>query len=343
MSFFKELKRRNVFKVAIAYIVLAWLVMQVADVILNNMDVPGWVFRVILLLLGIGFVLAIFFAWAFELTPDGLRREQEVEHPEPGTDEVSVEEPSTEAEKSIAVLPFPDMSAERDQEHFCDGLTEELLNVFTSIPDLRVASRTSCFAFKGKDVSIPDIAAQLDVSHVLEGSVRKAGNDVRITAQLIEVATDSHLWSEAYNRSLENVFEIQEEISVAIANELQVTLGTGQARNRPTDNIQAYQEFLRGRHLYQDRGGEQLDQAIVILKNVVATEPDYADAWANLAGASVVRSFQMKPASEYVSKSISGRQVASPQPASICWPLSRFMIPPVKVWPPGTAAAGCCC
>ena len=131
MSFFKELKRRNVFKVAAAYIVLAWVVMQVADVILNNMDVPGWVFRVILLLLGIGFPLAIFFAWAFELTPEGLRREHDVKRPVPDADELSVEEPPTEPEKSIAVLPFPDMSAERDQEHFCDGLTEELLNVFT--------------------------------------------------------------------------------------------------------------------------------------------------------------------------------------------------------------------
>ena len=176
------------------------------------------------------------------------------------------------------MLPFINMSNDPDQEFFSDGLSEEILNALVKVPDLRVISRTSAFAFKGKDVSIPDIAAQLDVSHVLEGSVRKAGNDVRITAQLIEVDSDSHLWSEAYNRNLENIFEIQEEISRAIANELQVTLGTTETSDRPTDDIEVYQAFLRGRHLYQDRGEENLDRAIEILKGVVDEAPEYAEA-----------------------------------------------------------------
>lgn len=283
MSFFKELKRRNVFKVAITYIVLAWLVMQVADVILNNMDVPGWVFQVILLLLGIGFPMAIFFAWAFELTPDGLRREQEVDRSEPGTDEVGAEEPSAEADKSIAVLPFPDMSAERDQEHFCDGLTEELLNVFTGIPDLRVASRTSCFAFKGRDADLPSVAAKLGVAHILEGSVRKAGNRIRVTAQLIEVSTDSHLWSETYDRELDDIFAIQDDIAARILEALKLKLGTQTLPDPTTHNVKAYEYFLRGRGYAMTRGDQDNERAIELFQKATEIDPEFLRAWSILA------------------------------------------------------------
>ena len=337
MSFFEELKRRNVFRVGIAYGVASWLLLQLTEVLTELLEIGPEVGKIVIVLLIVGFIPALIFAWAFEMTPEGIKREKDVDpqqsitsntgrkldraiigmlvlvagyfiwesrfkedtaqpaktiavEPKP---ELAAAAEAVNKQKSIVVLPFVNMSNDADQEFFSDGLSEEILNALVKIDDLRVISRTSAFAFKGKDVSIPDIAAQLDVSHVLEGSVRKAGNDVRITAQLIEVETDSHLWSEAYNRSLENIFEIQEEISKAIANELQVTLGSGKKTQRPTDDINVYQMFLRGRHLYQGRGAEGLDLAIKLLKEVVEKEPGYAEAWATLAGASSVRSFQL--------------------------------------------------
>jgi TolB-like protein/Flp pilus assembly protein TadD len=345
MSFFAELKRRNVVKVGIAYAVSTWVLLQITDIVSEIMALPDWAPKLILLILIIGFVPALIFAWAFELTPDGVKREKDVDRsqsitpktgqrlnktigallvialayiaydklavgtsnePAPAeqaaaeSSDVATEAPVPdedktaavdEGQKSIVVLPFVNMSNDPEQEFFSDGLSEELLNVLAQIKDLRVISRTSAFAFKGKDMDIPTIAAQLDVSHVLEGSVRKAGNDVRITAQLIEVATDSHLWSDAYNRKLENVFEIQEEISKAIAKELQVTLGTSGQAGKPTDNLEAWQLYLRGRHLYQNRGNAQLERSLELLKQAVALDPEFAEAWANLAAANVVYGF----------------------------------------------------
>ena len=342
MSLFAELKRRNVFRVGIAYAVTSWLLIQVSDILLESIGTPPWVMQTIFVVLAVGFVITLFFAWAFELTPEGVKREKDVDRSDsiaPRTGQklnlgivalllitlayvaydklvlddllesgpvATAELPATRAEvspdpeevteisepadtqKSIVVLPFVNMSSDPDQEYFSDGLSEELLNVLAQVKDLRVISRTSAFAFKGKDMDIPTIAAQLGVSHVLEGSVRKAGNDVRITAQLIEVATDSHLWSEAYNRNLENIFEIQEEISKAIAAELQVTLGTSANTGNPTDNLEAWQLFLRGRNLYQNRGEAQLERSVSLLKQAVALDPGFAEAWANLAAANIV-------------------------------------------------------
>jgi TolB-like protein len=213
-----------------------------------------------------------------------------------------------ENKKSIVVLPFVNMSNDPEQEFFSDGLSEELLNVLAQIKDLRVISRTSAFAFKGKDLDIPTIASQLDVSYVLEGSVRKAGDDIRITAQLIEVETDSHLWSDAYNRKMENVFEIQEDISKAIAAELQVTLGTSAGTGKPTDNLEAWQLFLRGRHLYQNRGEAQLARSMELFKQAVALEPEFADAWANLAAAIIVHAYSQEEGFEEMNRE--GRQAA---------------------------------
>ena len=355
MSLIRELKRRNVFKVGIAYLVSSWLLIQIADILLESIGAPAWVLQTIFVLLGVGFFIAVFFAWAFELTPEGVKREKEIDRsqsiapqtgkklnntilvlmalaigyllfdkfsapaqtgPDPLSRQTAGETTQasgksalipdnaiaggkTEAipdagQKSIVVLPFVNMSNDPEQEFFSDGLSEELLNVLAQIKDLRVISRTSAFAFKGKDVDIPTIAAQLNVTHVLEGSVRKAGDDVRITAQLIEVATDSHLWSDAYNRTLENVFEIQEEISKAIAAELQVTLGTSAKTGKPTENLEAWQLFLRGRHLYQNRGDAQLARAVELLKQAVEQDPEFADAWANLAAANVVLGYNQE-------------------------------------------------
>ena len=356
MSLFDELKRRNVFRVGIAYAVTSWLLIQVSDILLESIGAPPWVMQTMFVVLAVGFVIALFFAWAFELTPEGVKKEKDVDRnasiapktgrklnlgivallvvtlayvaydklvldglletpPELGSEpfsqqavgqtENSVEKRAltpveatpelvADTQKSIVVLPFVNMSNDPEQEFFSDGLSEELLNVLAQIKDLRVISRTSAFAFKGKDLDIPTIAAQLNVTHVLEGSVRKSGDDIRITAQLIEVATDSHLWSDAYNRKLDNIFEIQEEISKAIAKELQVTLGTGGRRSKPTDNLEAWQLFLRGRHLYQNRGVAQLARAVELLKQAVELDPDFADAWANLAAAGVVHGYNQE-------------------------------------------------
>jgi TolB-like protein len=347
MSLFNELKRRNVFRVGIAYVVGGWLLLQLTDVLSQLLDLPEVVGRIIVLLVAIGLPVALFFAWAFEMTPEGVKREKHVDRSQsitpqtgkklnntilvlmalaityllydkfsgaaqPGSDHFSqqtagemtepgeksalspLEANKDETQKSIVVLPFVNMSNDPEQEFFSDGLSEELLNVLAQIKDLRVISRTSAFAFKGKDVDIPTIAAQLNVSHVLEGSVRKAGDDVRITAQLIEVSTDSHLWSDAYNRKLENVFEIQEEISKAIAAELQVTLGTTGKTAKPTENLEAWQLFLRGRHLYQNRGLAQVARAVELLKQAVELDPEFADAWANLAAANVVVGYNVE-------------------------------------------------
>ncbi len=346
MSFFNELKRRNVFRVGIAYAVTSWLLIQVTDILFESIGAPPWVMQAMFVILAAGFVIALIFAWAFELTPEGVRKEKDVDRSQSiasntgqklnvtiaallllslsyiaydklfvtGTDNadntfvnestavasridspVIVKEPETaETKKSIVVLPFVNMSNDPDQEFFSDGLSEELLNVLAQIKDLRVISRTSAFAFKGKDLDIPTIAAQLDVTHVLEGSVRKAGDSIRITAQLIEVSSDSHLWSDAYNRKMENVFEIQEEISKAIAGQLQVTLGTTQMAGRQTENLEAYQLFLRGRHLYQNRGEAQVARSIELLKQAVELDPDFAEAWANLAAASMVHGYNQE-------------------------------------------------
>lgn len=285
MSLFKELKRRKVFKVAVAYVVLAWLVMQVSDVILNNLDVPGWVFEVILLLLAIGLPLAIFFAWAFELTPDGLKLDHKAENKEPETDRAIIKELPADSRKSIAVLPFPDMSAEHDQEHFCDGLTEELLNVLTSVPSLRVASRTSCFAYKGKDADLPSVAARLRVAHILEGSVRKAGNRIRVTAQLIEVSTDSHLWSETYDRKLDDIFAIQDDIAAHILDALKLKLGTQPLPDPTTHSAKAYEYFLRGRGYIMTRGDQDNQRAITLFQKATETDPEFLRAWSDLAEA----------------------------------------------------------
>jgi TolB-like protein len=362
LSLFNELKRRNVFKVSIAYIVMAWLVMQVADVILNNVDAPGWVFHVILLLLGIGLPFAVFFAWAFELTPDGLKREHEVDRSqskssqtgrkldyaiigvlivalayfaydkfvldpsrdsklvqaitEAAAEQVTGSNKADAAEKSIAVLPFVNMSDDPGNEYFSDGIAEELMNVLVKVAGLRVASRTSSFSFKGKDTSIPGIAKALNVDHVLEGSVRKAGNTIRVPAQLIDVRTDSHLWSGTYDRELADIFAIQDEISGQIVQALKVALRTGEQEamahaQKPTDNLEAYELYLRGRFAWQLRGEDNIRHAIDLFEQATELDPQFARAWSSLAAARMtLPSYSDAPGEEYFPLAVSAAQKA---------------------------------
>lgn len=338
MSIIRELKRRNVFRVAIAYIVMAWLVLQLADVVLNNINAPDWLFLVILLLLGIGLLLAIFFAWAFELTPEGIKREHQVDRSasitpttgrklnnltiflmalaigyfaydkfvlsdhrqveavesalQAGSDQageqVEVQAAESEMDKSIAVLPFVNLSSDSEQEYFSDGISEELLNVLAKIPGLHVTSRSSAFAFKGKEISIPEVASRLGVAHILEGSVRKSGTKIRITAQLIEAKSDKHLWSETYDRNLDDVFAIQDEISAAIVSELMTRLDfkvedPSLVTRKHNVNPEAYRSYLLAQHEINKRTVEGYMKAKTLLLRTVEQDPQFAPAYAALA------------------------------------------------------------
>ncbi len=326
MSLFNELKRRNVFRVGIAYVVIAWILAQVADLALENFESPDWVIKTLLFVLALGFPLALFFAWAFEMTPEGIKKEKDVDRSqsitpktgrkldyiiigfmavalvyfvwesrfqeqgsEPFSEQTASQENGAErVEKgsdpkaSIAVLPFADMSADGDQGYFADGISEELLNVLVRVEGITVASRTSSFAYRGQAANIRQIAEELHVNHVLEGSVRKSGNRVRITAQLIDAATDRHIWSDTFDRDLVDIFAIQDEIANAIVTALRSTLGisdTGKAVSvtAATDNLDAYELYLKGRALFIAR--DQLEESIRLLELAVELDPNFARAW----------------------------------------------------------------
>jgi len=279
-ALFRDLQKRQVIKVSIAYLIAAWLVLQLADVIFPAMHLPNWSMSLVLGLLVVGFPLAVVLSWVFDITPDGIRRAEEK------TQAVIAATPKGAALRdgpSIAVLPFPDMSAEKDQEHFCDGLTEELLNVLTRIPKLRVASRTSSFSFKGKKTDLKAAAEKLQVDHILEGSVRKSGNKIRVTAQLIEAATDSHLWSETYDRELDDIFAIQDDIAARILEALKCRLGTEPLGDATTEDPKAYEYFLRGRG-YAILGSERdRELATEMFQKAVDLDPAFLRAWIHLA------------------------------------------------------------
>jgi adenylate cyclase len=279
-DFFRELRERRVIRVGIAYLVGSWVVMQLADVIFPALGLPNWWITLVLGILAAGFPLALILSWMFDITPRGIKRSQGAALHEAAE---ATNKVTPASGPSIAVLPFPDMSAEKDQQHFCDGLTEELMNVLTRIPNLRVASRTSSFSLKDKDVDLKAAAQKLQVAHMLEGSVRKSGNRVRITAQLIEAATDSHLWAETYDRELDDIFAIQDDIAARILEALQCRLGTEQLPDPTTKNPKAYEYFLRGRG-YAISGGERdRELAVEMFQKAVDLDPGFIRAWSHLA------------------------------------------------------------
>ena len=336
MSLFNELKRRNVFKVGIAYIVVAWLVAQVLQLVFESFGTPAWAIKTVLVLLATGLPFALFFAWAFELTPEGLKRESEVDRSQSiaaqtgsklnltittlmvlalayfaydkfvlsedreaalveAATQAVIEQAPTEPElaanpeKSIAVLPFVNMSSDAEQEYFSDGISEELLNGLAKIESLKVAARTSSFSFKGQNKPIGEIAQVLGVEHILEGSVRKSGSQIRITAQLIRVSDGFHMWSETYDRELVNIFAIQDEITEAIVSELRVKLDVQtQIASTTTSNHEAYQEYLRGRYYWNLRTSSNIYQAVEHFERATQLDPSYADAWTGLGEAWVL-------------------------------------------------------
>lgn len=324
MTLLSELKRRNVLRVAIAYLAVSWLLIQIVETLFPVFGLSDALIRVAVILLAIGFPLVLIFSWLYELTPEGLKLEKNVDRSgslvhhtgkkldraiivvlalslayfatdkfvlDPARDAEREETVARQArsdalvrsygEHSIAVLPFVNMSDDASNEYFSDGISEELLNLLSKIPKLRVISRSSSFTFKGKDIDIPAIAAQLNVAHVLEGSVRKAGNQVRITAQLIEARSDTHLWSETYDRALDDIFATQNEIASAVVAQLKVTLLGDVPPAREIDP-EAYALYLQGRHLRRQRMPATIDKAQALLQQALSMDPDYAAAWDEL-------------------------------------------------------------
>ena len=275
MSFISELKRRHVFQVGFAYLVVAWGVAQVAELILDTYDIQLWVMQLILAVLGIGFPLTILCSWIFDLRWDGLHWEIELA---PNTMDSTIPAQKIEHE-SIAVLPFVNMSSDPEQEYFSDGISEELLNLLAKIPTLRVAARTSAFSFKGKDAEIPEIGRHLNVAHVLEGSVRKSGGKVRVTAQLIYAANGYHLWSETWDRTLDDIFAVQDEIAAEVVEQLNLTLLTFAPAISETDP-EAYALFLQARSLYRLYTAAAFEDAICLLDQTPDSAMAYAPAWA---------------------------------------------------------------
>ena len=321
LDFFAELKRRHVYRVGAAYAVVAWVLLQLVNNVAPILDLPPWIARAVLMFLVLGFPVALIFSWMFEASPDGLKRTapltpgmaQSARHswldgvlaaalvvvialvsyqqlaPTTGTRTAQQQAgvaPTASAQPgaiSIAVLPFVNLSSDKEQEFFSDGMTEEITSALAKVPNLRVVGRTSAFEFKGQNKDLRAIGQALSATHLIEGSVRKDGNEVRITAQLIKATDGTHLWTDSYNRELKGVFALQEEIASAIAGALQVPLGLRQGgtlvRNR-TDDLESYQQYLRARALFRARA---IPDAIAILEPAVARNPGYAPAWGLLA------------------------------------------------------------
>ena len=330
-SLFEELKRRNVFRVGLAYVVSAWILAQVADLALEAFGAPEWILKTTLIGLLVGFPIALVFAWAFEKTPEGLKLEKNVDRSQSITPitgkkmdrgiivalaiavvfllyKVNVEETPDavtenqtagiladdsndapgpkDSQPSVAVLPFADMSAAGDQEYFSDGLADTVLDALAQVRNLKVAARTSSFAFRGKQQDIREIGRLLGVSTVLEGSVQKAGNRLRVITQLIDVNEGTHLWSKTFDRTDEDIFAIQDEISAEVVKALKVSLGAEDAKRlaqRPTNDIQAFDLYLLGRHEFVKRTPEALRKAIGHFEQAVANDSNYALAYTGLA------------------------------------------------------------
>jgi TolB-like protein len=343
-TFFNELKRRNVVRVAVAYLILGWLVFQIAETLLPGFGAPEWIFKTLVLLVAIGFPFAVLFAWAFELTPEGLKKTGEVdvtasvtgstgkkinaviitslvvalvyfvwdrqqlidaangvaepvaaidEAPNPDADESNAPEPAdetTDKRRSIAVLPFVNMSSDAEQEWFADGLTEEILNSLARTPDLLVAARTSSFKFKGSGEDIPTIAESLGVEHVLEGSVRRSGDRLRVTAQLIRANDGFHLWSETFDRTMNDVIEIQEQVAIEIADALETAMdpeALARMVSTGTSSVPAYEAYLQGLaytgSALVSTDGYQYVSARESFEKAVAADPEFSLAHRQIA------------------------------------------------------------
>jgi TolB-like protein/tetratricopeptide (TPR) repeat protein len=317
MAFFAELKRRRVGKVAITYGAIAWAVTEASSVVLPALRLPDWTVTFVVVFLMVGFPVAMVLAWIFDVGPQGIERTEPLAGEpksahlrlrlaygavvlvlmaalgyllyERGFDRAH----ASEAHSSIAVLPFTNLSGDPGRDYFSDGMSEELLNLLARVPGLQVASRTSSFAYKGRNLDIREVGRELGVETVLEGSVRQSGDQVRITAQLIDAETGFHLWSETYDRRLADIFQVQDEIAAAIVDKLRIELAPQEQRlavrdKAPTQNVQAYEFYLQGRDVWKRRGEDNLRKAIDLYQRAIGLDPGFARAHAALASAYVV-------------------------------------------------------
>lgn len=302
-NFFSELKRRKVFKVGAAYLVVAWLAVQAASIGFPAFDAPPWALRVFILIALLGFPIAVVMAWVLDLTPEGVKLDADTSgskrlfavaallivlalgwyfYGQPSFRKGDVATPMVAEHNSIAVLPFANMSGNPNEDYFSDGMTEELLNVLAKVPQLKVVARTSVFQFKDKGGDVREIGRKLGVTNIVEGSVRRDGPDVRITAQLVRVSDGFHIWSETYDRKLESVFAVQDEIAKRVGAALTSSLGVAApvAARAPIDP-EAYDEYLKGRALLRSRS--DLPSAIAHLKAAVTKAPEFAAGWSSLS------------------------------------------------------------
>ena len=318
-NFLTELKRRNVYKVAAAYAVVAWLLIQAASILFPAFDAPASAIKILVIVLVLGFPIALAFSWAFEITPEGIKRESEIAPNESITRRTGrkivgitiavaavagglfvfqllrprLTSPNAVSassgivsDKSIAVLPFDNLSRDPDNAYFCEGVQDEILTRLAKVADLKVISRTSTQHFKSTPENLPQIATQLGVAHILEGSVQRSNDQVRVNVQLIKAQSDAHLWAETFDRKLTDIFAVESEIAKAIAESLQARL-TGPEESSmtqaPTENPEAYELYLKGRFFWNKRNGNDLRKSIEYLKQAVAKDPGYARAYAALA------------------------------------------------------------
>lgn len=332
-NFFVELRRRRVIRVLLVYLIAGWAVIEVAATVLPGLNLPAWTVTFVIVLVLLGLPITVLMAWVFDIGPKGVERTADPPSSAP-THAPSVEEfpggrrrakraadakPTTagmrqDGRRSIAVLPFVNMSGDEENEYFSDGIAEEILNLLAKLPQLKVSSRTSSACFKGKDIDIPTVARKLEVATVLEGSVRRAGSRVRITAQLIDAQSDSHLWSETYDREMEDVFAIQDDISSSIVDALLVKLSAQQRRTLQyvaTTNAQAYDCYLRGHKYFYAMTRRGFEHAITMYQRAIELDPNYAMAWAGMADAysELYRSAVDTPENAAMAVEASGRAV----------------------------------
>lgn len=315
-NFFAELKRRNVYKVAVVYAVVDWLLVQIATQVFPFFEIPNWAVRLVVLVIIIGFPVALLIAWAFELTPEGIKRTETADET-PRTRHhawiyvvivaagLSValfflgrysatnkaEQIDPVAGKSIAVLPFANLSRDPDNEYFADGIQDEIITRLSQIAELKVISGTSTRRYKGSGQNLSQIARELGVAHILEGSVQKSGDQVHVNVQLINALTDAHLWADIYDRKLTDIFAVESEIAKTIAETLRVKLTGAQARAitaRPTENNAAHELYLKGRYFWFKRTAEDLKKAADYFQQAIDADPNYALAYVGLADAFVL-------------------------------------------------------
>src|SRR5437667_5372732 len=323
-SFFSELKRRNVYKVAVAYAVVGWLIAQIAAQIFPFLEIPNWVVRFVIVLIAIGFPIALVIAWAFEATPEGIKR-TEIADTMPAVagqkkhawiyvvivgaaisvalfflgrytagNKSVASVPNELPAKSIAVLPFDNLSRDPDNAYFAEGVQDEILTRLAKVADLKVISRTSTQRFKSAPSDLREIAKQLGVMNIVEGSVQKANDQVRVNVQLINAMTDAHLWADTYDRKLIDIFSVESEIAKTIADTLQVKLSGSEKQMmaaQPTTDTTAYELYHKGRSLWERRSGDNIPKAISFYEQAIARDPNYALAYAGLASAYILSPF----------------------------------------------------